>query len=147
MRSALLPLALLALSLPLPALAYPNTYQRTTIETYGPAPGSNPLPVRSYRYGYNPGYPSGYGYNPGYSYNPGYGYGPGVGYGYPLAAAPPPPYTPSPASSCNLTTALVGAAVGGTLGAVLAPNGRDRRWSLPLGAAVGGIAGGAISGC
>jgi hypothetical protein len=42
---------------------------------------------------------------------------------------------------------LGGAAIGGGLGAVLASNSRNRVWSLPMGAAVGGILGGVMSGC
>lgn len=110
MRLAALPLTLLALSLPAPALAYP---------AYG-SPGA---------YG---------GYGPSY--------GPGYGPGYPVAAAPE-PYGPPPPRRCNPSSALLGAALGGTLGAVMANGPRNRRWALPMGAAVGGILGGVASGC
>jgi hypothetical protein len=94
MRRHVLPLALLALSLPGPALAYP-------LYDY-PTPG------------------------------------------YPLASEP---YGTPPPRSCGPTPALIGAALGGGLGALLADGSRNRRWALPLGAAFGGILGGVVSGC
>ena len=70
-------------------------------------------------------------------------------HGYPdyRIAAEPLPYEPALPRRCNVGTVLGGAAIGGGLGAVLANNSRNRRWSLPMGAAVGGILGGLISGC
>ena len=67
-------------------------------------------------------------------------------YGYPIASEPE-PYSPAPVRRCNRGTVLTGAAIGGGLGAMLASNSRNRLWSLPLGAAMGGILGGVISGC
>lgn len=49
--------------------------------------------------------------------------------------------------TCQPFVPLAGAALGGTVGAVMASNSRDRRWALPMGAAVGGIIGGVASGC
>ncbi|MFM9099946.1 MAG: hypothetical protein ACKOPS_00910, partial [Cyanobium sp.] len=51
--------------------------------------------------------------------------------------------------TCQPVVPLVGAALGGTVGAVMAHNSRSRNriWALPMGAAVGGILGGVASGC
>jgi len=67
-------------------------------------------------------------------------------YGYPVAAEPE-PYSPALVRRCNRGTVLTGADIGGGLGAILASNSRNRLWSLPVGAAMGGILGGVISGC
>ena len=67
-------------------------------------------------------------------------------YGYPMATEPA-PYSPPPVRRCNRGTVLTGAAIVGGLGAMLASNSRNRLWSLPMGAAMGGILGGVISGC
>jgi hypothetical protein len=128
MRCFPLPLALAGLlgsaSLaPAAALAYPNA-----------GPTYAPLPV------------SPYGYNNTYGgYNSDAGRYPGA-YGYPIASEPA-PYAPPSVRSCNRGTVLTGAAIGGGLGAMLATNSRSRLWSLPLGAAMGGILGGVMSGC
>lgn len=122
MRLAALPLALLALHLPAPALAYP---------AYGSSGPGHP----SYGRPYSPPPPSPYG-----------GRHDGYHRHYPLAAAPE-PYSPPPPRRCNPGSALLGAALGGTLGAVMANGPRNRRWALPMGAAVGGILGGVASGC
>ncbi|MEX1324706.1 MAG: hypothetical protein AB1Z21_11040 [Synechococcaceae cyanobacterium] len=133
MRSSFLYLALAGLLgsaalAPAAALAYPGAYRQ---------PGFAPLPTS--RYGYAPGYgpsPVDDGYWGG---SPGY-------YGSPVAVEPV-PYEAAPRRRCSPGTALAGAAVGGGLGAILARGSRNRRWALPMGAAVGGILGGVISGC
>lgn len=126
MHRSALPLALAGLLgstalTPAPAAAYPNAdppYSHHRYATYGPLPRPYaPLPVSPY------GYPD-----------------------YPVAAEPV-PYEPTPPRRCNVGTVLGGAAIGGGLGAVLANGSRNRRWGLPMGAAVGGILGGLISGC
>jgi len=121
---------------PAAALAYPNAGPRYSYDSYGPPPSPTyaPLPV-------NP-----YGYNNAYgSYNNNAGRYPNS-YGYPIASEPT-PYAPAPVRSCNRGTVLTGAAIGGGLGAILATNSRNRLWSLPIGAAMGGILGGVMSGC
>ena len=115
---------------PAAVLAYPNDGARYSYGSYGPPPSSTyaPLPVNPY--GYRGGY--------GTSYN--------NNYGYPIASELA-PYGPAPVRTCNRGTVLTGAAIGGGLGAILATNSRNRLWSLPMGAAVGGILGGVMSGC
>jgi hypothetical protein len=83
-------------------------------------------------------------------------------YGYPVTDYPAPMYPVRPAPilaggnglvqqprTCQPVVPLVGAALGGTVGAVIAHNSRSRNriWALPMGAAVGGILGGVASGC
>ena len=80
------------------------------------------------------------------NYGPTYAPLPVSPYGYPIASEPT-PYGPPPVRSCNRGTVLTGAAIGGGLGAMLATNSRNRLWSLPIGAAMGGILGGVMSGC
>lgn len=143
MRFFPLPLALVGLLgcaglAPAAALAYPNDGPRTSYGSYGPYPNPTyaPLPVNPYRNNNNAyrsfnnnntdRYPS--------------------SYGYPIAAEAV-PYGPAPVRSCNRGTVLTGAAIGGGLGAILATNSRNRLWSLPIGAAMGGILGGVMSGC
>lgn len=117
--------------------AYPYTVQRYTVETYTPLPRPRPrtvtVRVRPGDYGYGSGY-GGYGYS-------GYGYGSGY---RPLAVAP---VAPVRERRCQPASLLTGAVIGGGLGAVLADGPRNRRWALPMGAAVGGLVGGAVSGC
>lgn len=72
-------------------------------------------------------------------------YGPYGAPGLPLLAAPQ--AQPAPARTCNAGTVLTGAVLGGGLSAALANGPRNRRWALPMGAAVGGILGGVVSGC
>ena len=133
MRASLLPLALAALALPVPALASPNTFQRYTYESYGPPPRAyTRQPV----------------YAPQPAYAPRPRYAPsqlGVYGGYPVAAYPSSPVVPS--RSCSLAAPIVGAALGGTMGRALANGYRNRLWAVPMGAAVGGILGGTMSGC
>ena len=133
MRASLLPLALAALALPVPALASPNTFQRYTYESYGPPPRAyTRQPV----------------YAPQPAYAPRPRYAPsqlGVYGGYPVAAYPSSPVVPS--RSCSLAAPIVGAALGGTMGGALANGYRNRLWAVPMGAAVGGILGGTMSGC
>lgn len=89
---------------------------------------------------------------PSYGYGYGYGEPPlsGDGYGYrpgrrtPLAVIPA---TPQPVRRCGPGPALVGAAIGGGLGAALSDGSRQRQWALPIGATVGGLLGGVLSGC
>jgi hypothetical protein len=99
MRAALLPLALVALALPAPALAFP--YGSQPIQAYD-AP-------------------------------------------QPLAAEGSAP------RACNPALPVLGAVFGGTVGTLMASGSskrrRNRRWTLPLGAAAGGLFGGAVSGC
>jgi len=140
MRASLLPLALVALALPVPAIAYPNTntYQRYTYESYGPPPIAyapqpvyTPQPIYTTRVRFTPRPVSGYG-------------------SYPVAAYPVAAYPggyAAPARSCSLAAPLVGAALGGGLGVALANGPRNRRWAVPMGAAFGGILGGVASGC
>ena len=151
MRASLLPLALAALALPVPALASPNTFQRYTYEHYGPPPRAytrRPVyarpPVYGPRHAYAP--------QPVYAQQPFYAQRPyyapsqlGVYGGYPVAAYPGSP-TP-PLRRCYLAAPIVGAALGGTMGGALANGYRNRLWAVPIGAAVGGILGGTMSGC
>lgn len=151
--SSLLPLPLLGLLgllgftalAPAAALANPNgVYQRYIYESYGPAPAvSAPmapapgllaprpgsLPVTVVPHGGDVILPPGYG-QPG---------------AYGAYAAPQ--AQPTPARTCNAGTVLTGAVLGGGLSAALANGARNRRWALPMGAAVGGILGGVVSGC
>lgn len=155
MKTALLPIALLALTLPGAAFAYPttivyrvNTSQPSTplyqAPVYGPAtyqaintfpsyglvpPTSAPVnAVVRYRVPASTTYtaPGAYGYT-----NP-------APYG--LAAAP----RATSRSCISPGRVLVGAALGGLTSAVLAP--RQRSWAVPVGAAIGGM-GGLASGC
>lgn len=165
MKTTLLPLALLALSLPSAALAYPlpaptKTVYRTVVTSAAPG--------RAVGYqAYGSPYPA-----PGYAMTPPpvvtpvvrygvaapYGYGAPSGYGYPAAPAysyaPPVPYGMAPApvvaaNRCGPGTGrvLVGAALGGLASAALAPRARDRAWAVPVGAALGGLGGLATSRC
>ena len=110
---------------PAAAYAYPYTVQRYTVETYTPLARPRTVTVRV-RPG---GYGNGYGY--GASYRP-------------LAVAP---VAPVRERRCQPGSLLTGAVVGGGLGAVLADGSRNRRWAVPMGAAVGGLVGGVASGC
>ena len=123
---------------PAAAYAYPYTVQRYTVETYTPLPRPRTVTVRVRPGGYGNGYGSGYG---GHGYGIGYGgYGYGAGY-RPLAVAP---VAPVRERRCQPGSLLTGAVVGGGLGAVLADGSRNRRWAVPMGAAVGGLVGGVI---
>ena len=127
MRASLLPLALAALALPVPALASPHPFQRYTYESYGPPPRAYARrPVYVHQHHYAPSQLGVYG-------------------GYPVTAYPSSP-TP-PVRSCSLAAPIVGAALGGTMGGALAKGYRNRLWAVPMGAAVGGILGGTMSGC
>ena len=163
MRASLLPLALAALALQVPALASPNTFQRYTYESYGPPPRAytrqpvyarQPVYVPQHAYAAQPVYAQQpfYAQQPGYAPQPVYAprprYAPsqlGVYGGYPVAAYPSGPVVPS--RSCSLAAPIVGAALGGTMGGALAYGYRNRLWAVPMGAAVGGILGGTMSGC
>lgn len=130
---------------PAGALAYPIDGPRYSYGSYGPPPSPTYAPLPVSPYGYRGGY--GTSFNNNYSnssthHGGRYPYG----YGYPIASEPV-PYGPVPARSCNRGTVLTGAAIGGGLGAILATNSRNRLWSLPIGAAMGGILGGVMSGC
>jgi hypothetical protein len=162
LRISSLTLALAALALQTPAQAFPHGQRNTIVYAYPPAraypqqpsaylvrrhvvvtqpqprPFVRPLPV----------------VQPGFApplVNP---------YGYPVTNYPVPVYSTRPAPilaggngvfqqprTCKPVVPLVGAALGGTVGAVMAPNSRNRVWALPMGAAVGGILGGVASGC
>lgn len=62
-------------------------------------------------------------------------------------AAGPFAHQSRPANRCSVRPVLAGAAIGGGLGAVLASDSRNRLWTLPMGAAAGGLLGGLLSGC
>jgi hypothetical protein len=163
MRASLLPLALLplgvvALALPVPVLATPNTYQRHIYEFYGPAPSASASQRHdAYQphYAYQPRYAPQPHYLPQPRYAPQPSYAPQPGfspllvnrYGQPVTDYPQGAYAGVQPRSCTPVKPLVGAAIGGTLGAVMANGSRNRRWALPMGAAVGGILGGVASGC
>ena len=139
MRASLLPLALAALALPVPALASPHTFQRYTYESYGPPPRAY---TRQPFYAQQPVYAP----QPVYAQRPRYAPSQlGVYGGYPVAAYPSSPVVPS--RSCSLAAPIVGLALGGTMGGALANGYRNRLWAVPMGAAVGGILGGTMSGC
>lgn len=136
---------------PAAASAYPYTVQRYSVETYTPLPSPRPrtVTVRVRPGGYGNGYGSSYGgYGNGYgNVYGGYGYSNGYGYGAgyrPLAVAP---VAPVRERRCQPGSLLTGAVIGGGLGALLADGPRNRRWALPMGAAVGGLVGGVASGC
>lgn len=167
MRHSPWALALLALSLPAPALSDPlhrlSISDAVSSRTFG-SPFSatrpwrsddpdledeafDPRPPLSWReraaYGPRDGY--GYGYRPA----PGYGYergdGDWRGRRTPLAVIPP--GAAEPLRRCGPGPALVGAAIGGGLGAALSDGARSRQWALPIGATVGGLLGGVLAGC
>ena len=145
MRASLLPLALAALALPVPALASPNTFQRYTYESYGTPPRAY---TRRAAYVHQPVYGPRHAYaaQPFYAQRPQYAPSQlGVYGGYPVAAYPSSPAPPG--RSCSLAAPIVGAALGGTMGGALAHGYRNRLWAVPMGAAVGGILGGTMSGC
>lgn len=123
---------------PAAASAYPYTVQRYSVETYTPLPRPRTVTVRVRPGGYGNGYGNVYG---GYGYSNGYGYGAGY---RPLAVAP---VAPVRERRCQPGSLLTGAVIGGGLGALLADGPRNRRWALPMGAAVGGLVGGVASGC
>ena len=160
-------LALLALSLPAPALSDPLHRQAITTAAWNqierdPYPVAVGAPWQRYgnpedalvdtrprlswreRAAYallgRPAYGDGYGEAP--LGGDGYGYRPGLP--YPLAVIPA---TPQPQRRCGPGPALVGAAIGGGLGAALSDGSRQRQWALPIGATVGGLLGGVLSGC
>jgi len=158
MRTSFVSIALAALALPGPALAYPNSFERYTYESYGLAARHYPrearfVPQQVYVpqpvYGQQPFY----GAQPVYAPQPVYAtharFTPpsvsGYGSGYPVAAYPA--SQPVQARSCSLLAPIVGAALGGTMGGTLAKGSRNRLWAVPMGAAVGGILGGTLSGC
>lgn len=167
LRASVLPLALAALALPAPSLAFPHGPSHYVVQPVAPQPTAylvqpqyappryyvaqprpqvqlRPLPSVPYQYahpGYAPALVSRHGYPITDYPTSGYhrGHGPAAfagGNGQPV-----------PARTCTPLVPLVGAALGGTMGAVIAPNSRNRRWALPMGAAVGGILGGVASGC
>lgn len=170
LRSSLLPLALAALALPAPALAFPHGQRNTIVYAYPqthahaqqpsaylmrrhvvvtqpqhrPRPIYRPLPAVQTGYAPHPGFP------------------PQLvnRHGYPVTDYPAPGYPAQPAPTlagghgmvqqprtCRPVVPLVGAALGGTVGAVMARKSRNQIWALPMGAAVGGLIGGVASGC
>jgi hypothetical protein len=168
LRLSLLPLALAAFALPAPALAFPHGQRHYVVQPVNPQPAVyvvrpryaaprysvvqprpqvqlRPLPPVQTQYVPHPGYSptpvSRYGY-PITDY-PSSGYHQGQ---RPVAFAGGNGLVNAP-RTCTPIVPLVGAALGGTMGAVIAPNSRNRRWALPMGAAVGGILGGVASGC
>jgi hypothetical protein len=165
MRHSPWALALLALSLPTPALS--NPLQRLPIADFLWNGGSYDDNSRAYGYGipdpsdadrpwqryselpdddldeaprsrWRQGLPYGSLGSPSYRY----GYPPGRR--IPLAVIPA---TPQPARRCGPGPALVGAAIGGGLGAAISDGSRQRQWALPIGATVGGLLGGVLAGC
>ena len=88
------------------------------------------------RYGWRQGAPYGSLGSPGYGYQP--------GRRVPLAVIPA---RPQPLRRCGPGPALVGAAIGGGLGAAISDGSRQRQWALPIGATVGGLLGGVLAGC
>jgi hypothetical protein len=166
-------LALLALSLPAPALSDPLHRLNITHAAWNPAygdayadPGYADRPWQRYsdpaddalddrpRLSWREraanrllGRPSaGYGYGeaPSDGYRDSYEYGYRPGRRTPLAVIPA---RPQPAPRCGAGPALVGAAIGGGLGAALSDGSRQRQWALPIGATVGGLLGGVLAGC
>lgn len=176
LRISSLTLALAALVLQTPAQAFPHSQPNTIVyayphtQPYAQQPSaylvrrhvvvSQPLPQPLYRpqTDYRP-LPV---VQPGYAPQPGFAPPLVSRYGYPVTDYPVPVYPSRPAPilaggngvvqhprSCQPLVPLVGAALGGTVGAVMAHNSRSRNriWALPMGAAVGGILGGVASGC
>jgi hypothetical protein len=170
LRISSLTLALAALALQTPAQAFPHSQPNTIVYAYPhtqayaqqpsaylvrrhvvvsqpqPQPLYRPLPV----------------VQPGYAPHPGFAPPLVSRYGSSITDYPVPVYPSRPAPilaggnglvqqprTCQPVVPLVGAALGGTVGAVMAHNSRSRNriWALPMGAAVGGILGGVASGC
>jgi hypothetical protein len=176
LRISSLTLALAALVLQTPAQAFPHSQPNTIVyayphtQPYAQQPSaylvrrhvvvSQPQPQPLYRpqTDYRP-LPV---VQPGYAPHPGFAPPLVSRYGYPVTDYPTPVYPARPTPilagvngvvqhprSCQPLVPLVGAALGGTVGAVMAHNSRSRNriWALPMGAAVGGILGGVASGC
>lgn len=170
MRSTPWALALLALSLPTPALSDPlrglsirdAVWNRTTNQAEAARAWRRyqadldddvfdarpPLRWRQPT-AYGPLDPNGDRY--GYRYGDRYGEAPfrdsdrsWPGRPTPLAVIPD---APQPLRRCGPGPALVGAAIGGGLGAALSDGARSRQWALPIGATVGGLLGGVLAGC
>jgi len=164
MRRSPWALALLALSLPAPALSDPLPLHRHRIADpgwYGDPYDANvswqsqrPLPDDGLddwsrlrwrdRTAYGPLNSPSDGYRLPRAGGEGYRYGYLPGRRAPLAVVP---VTPQPAPRCGPGPALVGAAIGGGLGAALSDGSRQRQWALPIGATVGGLLGGVLAGC
>ena len=169
MKTPLLPIALLALTLPGPALAYPASlvddldaidlpaaplhrsstygpsyYGQPAYPSYGAVPRYRTVPrpsvaMRRYQVASPYGYPASPIY--GYPGMPAYGYNPPLSY-----AAPPAPSPLAQGCPLNPSRALMGAAIGGLASAALLSRGQDRSWAVPVGAALGGL-GGLATGC
>ncbi len=153
LRISLLPLALTALALPAPVLAshyghrdtivyaYPQAHAYPQARAYHPQPTTYLLPSRPRMVVAQPQYQV----------------MPPVHRGYPVTDYPSPSYPGTTLAggnglvqqprTCKPVVPLVGAALGGSFGAVMAHKSRDRRWALPMGAVVGGLLGGVASGC
>ena len=165
-RFALLPLALTALALQAPAQAFPHGPRNTIVDAHPQAYVQQPSAylVRRHVVVTQP-QPRPL-YRPLPVVQPGYAPLHAVPrqlvsrYGYPVNDDPSPVYPARPATllaggngmlqqprTCQPVVPLVGAALGGTVGAVMAHKSRNRLWALPVGAAVGGILGGVASGC
>ena len=171
LRQSLLPLALAAVALPAPSLAFPHGQTHYVVQPAAPQPAVYVVKPRYAPQRYYVAQPQPQvqlrplpPVQPQYvPYQPYKGYGPAPvsRYGYPVTDYPGPGYYQgqrpvafadgnglvNPPRTCTPLVPLVGAALGGTMGAVIAPNSRNRRWALPMGAAVGGILGGVASGC
>jgi hypothetical protein len=166
LRISLLPLALTALALPAPALAFPSGQRNTIVYAYPQAQQPTAYLVRRHVVVHQPQPQPQPQYRPLPTVYPGYAPRPGFRpplvshYGYPVSHYPAPAHLGQPTTTlaggnglftqpraCTPVVPLVGAALGGTVGAVMAHNSRNRVWALPMGAAVGGILGGVASGC
>lgn len=173
LRISSLTLALAALALQTPAQAFPHWQPNTILYANPHTQGYAQQPYAQQPSGYlvrrhvvvtqpQPIYRPLPVVQPGYAPRPGYAPPLASPYGYPVTDYPAPVYPARPAPilaggnglvqqprTCQPVVPLVGAALGGTVGAVIAHNSRSRNriWALPMGAAVGGILGGVASGC
>jgi hypothetical protein len=161
LRISLLPLALTALALPAPVLASPHGQRDYIVHAYpqGHLYGQPPTAylVRPQGVVVQPQFQP---VRPLPPVHPGFPPAVVNHYGYPVTDYPSGVYQGQPGPTlasgnglfsqprtCTPMVPLVGAALGGTVGAVMAHKSRNRRWALPMGAAVGGLLGGVASGC
>jgi hypothetical protein len=165
LRISLLPLALTALALPAQVLASPYGHRDTVVYAYPHAhthahayhqqPTAYLVPSRPRMVVAQPRYQVMPTVQPGYAPHPGFPPPVVSHYGYPVTDYPSQPATTLAGGNglaqqprtCKPVVPLVGAALGGSFGAVMAHKSRDRRWALPMGAVVGGLLGGVASGC
>ncbi|QVL53130.1 MAG: hypothetical protein KFB97_01435 [Cyanobium sp. M30B3] len=177
LRISSLTLALAALALQTPAQAFPHGQRNTIVYAYPQTQGYAQQPYAQQPSAYlmrrhvvvtQPQHRPRPIYRPLPAVQTGYAPHPGFPpqlvnrHGDPVTDYPVPVYPSRPAPilaggnglvqqprTCRPVVPLVGAALGGTVGAVMAHNSRSRNriWALPMGAAVGGILGGVASGC